>query len=237
MVFESLGQFMSKIMFFHGYVNEFNGFPQPLSKEDEAKYLEAMKNGDKKAREMLINHNMRLVAHVTKKYTGAAEADEMISVGSIGLIKAIDSFKPDKGSLLSTYASRCIENEILMLLRSSKKHKVCVSIEESVSTDKDGSELTYQDIIPQREEDDPDVVVNKSVMMENIKKIMSEKLNKREYMVISYRYGLVDGVERTQQETAKLLHISRSYISRIENKALEILREEVSDYKGLNRVI
>ncbi len=227
MVFETIGQFMSKLMFFHGYVNDYNGFPKPLTSEEEEKYVDAMAKGDKKAREILINHNMRLVAHVTKKYSGAAEADEMLSVGSIGLIKAVDSFKKDKGSLLSTYASRCIENEILMLLRANKKHKVCVSIEERISTDKDGSELTYKDIIPQNEEDETDVIVHRNVMLDNIKELMQKVLSKREYVIIAYRYGLTDGVEHTQQETADVLNISRSYISRIENKALEILKENM----------
>lgn len=227
MVFETIGQFMSKLMFFHGYVNDYNGFPKPLTAEEEEKYVDAMANGDKRAREILINHNMRLVAHVTKKYSGAAEADEMLSVGAIGLIKAVDSFKKDKGSLLSTYASRCIENEILMLLRANKKHKVCVSIEERISIDKDGSELTYKDIIPQNEEDETDVIVHRNVLMDNIKEIMQKVLSKREYDIIAYRYGFKNGVEHTQQETAKMLNISRSYISRIENKALEILKQNM----------
>ena len=139
MVYETIGQFVSKLMFFHGYVNEYNGFPKPLSKEDEEKYVKLMIEGDKKAREKLINHNMRLVAHVAKKFNGATEADDLISVGSIGLMKAIDSYRPEKGSSLSTYASRCIENEILMLLRANKKHKVCISIDETIGYDKDGS--------------------------------------------------------------------------------------------------
>ena len=124
MVFETLSQFLSKLMFFHGYVNEYNGFPKPLKKDEEDILIEKMHSGDKISREKLINHNMRLVAHVCKKYSGAAEADELLSVGSLGLIKGIDSFKKDKGSQLSTYVSRCIENEILMLLRANKKHKV-----------------------------------------------------------------------------------------------------------------
>ena len=140
MVFETVSQFLSKLMFFHGYVNEYNGFPKPLKKDEEEKYVNLMINGDKHAREVLINHNMRLVAHVAKKYNGAAEADELLSVGSIGLIKGIDSFKPEKGSQLSTYISRCIENEMLMLLRANKKHKVCVSIDESIGTDKEGND-------------------------------------------------------------------------------------------------
>ncbi len=230
MVYETIGQFMSKLMFFHGYVNEYNGFPKPLSKEDEEKYVKLMIEGDKKAREKLINHNMRLVAHVAKKFNGATEADDLISVGSIGLMKAIDSYRPEKGSSLSTYASRCIENEILMLLRANKKHKVCISIDETIGYDKDGSELTVKDIIPQKEELDPDTIVEKRVLLEEIKEVMRFRLSEREYNVISLRYGLNDGIEHTQQEVANSMNISRSYISRIESKALSILKEEFQEY-------
>lgn len=232
MIFESLGAFMSKLMFFHGIVNEYNGFPKPLSAEEEEKYLKALEQGDKKAREILINHNLRLVAHVSKKFSGAAEVDDLISVGSIGLIKAIDSYRLGKGSKLSTYASRCIENEILMLLRSNKKHNNVRSIEESIGTDKDGGELAIKDIIPQKEEDDPDVIVDKIVAMESIKKIMREELDEREYQIISLRYGIEDGDEHTQREVAKILNISRSYVSRIESKALEILKLNLSRING-----
>lgn len=226
MVFETIGHFMSKLMFFHGFVNECNGFPKPLSKDEEDEYIDKMLNGDKIAREKLINHNLRLVAHVCKKYNGAFEADDLISVGSIGLIKGIDSFKKDKGSQLSTYVSRCIENEILMLLRANKKHKVCVSIEEPIGVDKDGQEMSLYDIIPQDEEKDPDVVVERKVMVEEIKEIMKNKLSEREYKIICLRYGLNDRIERTQQEVALILNISRSYISRIETKAIEIIKNE-----------
>lgn len=224
-----MGQFMSKLMFFHGYVNEYNGFPKPLKKDEEEKLIEKMAEGDMNARELLINHNMRLVAHVAKKYTGSAEADELISVGSIGLIKAIDSFKIGKGSQLSTYASRCIENEILMLLRSSKKHKCCVSIEEAIGTDKDGGELTIGDIIPQRQEEDPDYIVEKKVLIDEILELMKSQLSDREYKIVVLRYGLKDGISRTQHEVAKIMNISRSYISRIESKAKSILKQEFTD--------
>ena len=226
MVFETLGQFMSKLMLFHGYVNEFNGFPNPLTKEEEDFYIDKMLSGDAHARELLIKHNLRLVAHVCKKYNGSAEADDLLSVGSIGLIKGVDSYKKDKGSQLSTYVSRCIENEILMLLRANKKHKVCVSIEETIGVDKDGSKMTFKDIIPQNEEDDPDVVVEKKVLIEEIKHHMKTLLSKREYEIICLRYGVFDGIERTQQEVANLMQISRSYISRIETKALDILHNK-----------
>jgi len=248
MVFESMGRFMSKLMFFHGYVNEANGFPKPLSREDEEICIEKMMAGDTSAREKLINHNLRLVAHVAKKFNGAAEADDLIvakkfkgaaeadylsSVGSIGLIKAIDSFKPNKGSQLSTYASRCIENEILMLLRSNKKHKVCISIEETIGVDKDGAELTLRDILPQRDEDDPDKIVIHRVTIDEVTDRMSKLLDEREFKVVSLRYGLTDGVEHTQQEIAKMLDISRSYISRIEGKAIGILKEEYAKFNEL----
>ena len=206
-------------MFFHGYVNEFNGFPKPLKKDEEDLLVEKMQNGDQNAREKLINHNMRLVAHVCKKYNGAAEADDLLSVGSLGLIKGIDSYKQDKGSQLSTYVSRCIENEILMLLRANKKHKVCVSIEEPIGVDKDGQEMSLYDIIPQNQEQDPDHIVERKVLIEEISAIMKKYLNDREYQIICLRYGLTDRIERTQQEVADILEISRSYISRIETKA------------------
>ena len=226
MVFETIGHFMSKLMFFHGFVNECSGFPKPLSKQEEDFYIDKMASGDKSAREKLINHNLRLVAHVCKKYNGAYEADDLISVGSIGLIKGIDSFKKEKGSQLSTYVSRCIENEILMLLRANKKHKVCVSIEDSVGTDKDGQNLSLFDIIPQDEEDDPSNIVEKKVLVEEVKEFMKHNLSDREYKIICLRYGLIDHIERTQNEVAEILGISRSYISRIETKALEILKQK-----------
>ncbi len=232
MVFETLSQFLSKLMFFHGYVNEYNGFPKPLKKDEEDKLIEESNNGNKQAREKLINHNMRLVAHVCKKYNGAAEADDLLSVGSLGLIKGIDSFKKDKGSQLSTYVSRCIENEILMLLRANKKHKVCISIEEPIGVDKDGQEMSLYDIIPQNQEQDPDYIIERKAMIEEVSKIMKKQLNNREYQIVCLRYGLLDRIERTQQEVADILQISRSYISRIESKALEIIRQEFSVIKN-----
>ena len=224
MVFETLSAFLSKLMFFHGYVNEYNGFPKPLSKQEEDILVQKAHSGDELAREKLINHNMRLVAHVCKKYNGAAEADDLLSVGSLGLIKGIDSYKQDKGSQLSTYVSRCIENEILMLLRANKKHKICVSIEEPIGVDKDGQEMSLYDIVPQKEEQDPDFIVERKVLIEEINKFMKKSLSEREYKIICLRYGINDGIERTQQEVADILQISRSYISRIETKAIDLIR-------------
>lgn len=229
MVFETLGQFMSKLIVFHGYVNEVNGFPDPLTKEEEEKYIDQMLAGDNAARDKLISHNMRLVAHVCKKYNGSAEADDLLSVGSIGLIKGIDSFKKDKGSQLSTYISRCIENEILMLLRANKKHKVCVSIEETIGVDKDGQEMTFADIIPQKQEEDPAVIVEKRMLIQEIRNMMQQKLSEREYKIICLRYGLDDAIQRSQQEVANILNISRSYISRIETKAIALIKLEFAN--------
>ncbi|MCQ2564490.1 MAG: sigma-70 family RNA polymerase sigma factor [Clostridia bacterium] len=227
MVFETIGQFMSKLMFFHGFVNEHSGFPGPLSKEEETECIKRMHEGDQQAREKLIDHNLRLIVHIAKKYTGSLEAEELLSVGSIGLIKAIDSYQEDKGSSISTYASRCIENEILMLLRANKKHKVCVSIEESIGEGHDGSLLTLKDIIPQDEEKDTDVIVEKKVMANEAVEIMKKELSERDFKIMALRYGFVDGIDHSQQEVADIMGISRSYISRIETHALQILKEKL----------
>lgn len=229
MVFETIGQFLSKLMFFHGFVNSANenNFPHPLTREEEDKYVELMLAGDKSAREKLIQHNLRLIVHIAKKYMQSAESEELLSVGSIGLIKAIDSFKPNKGSTISTYASRCIENEILMLLRANKKHKVCVSVDEVVAEGKDGSNLTLRDIIPQNEEQDTDKIVEKRVFVEEVIKCLQTYLSKRDFRIFMLRYGFLDGIERSQQEVADIMGISRSYISRIETKALDIVKQQL----------
>lgn len=229
MVFETMGQFMCKLMFFHGFVNEC-GFPKPLTKEEETTLVEQMLSGNNEAREKLINHNLRLVVHIAKKYIQSAESEELISVGSIGLIKAVDSYKPNKGSSISTYASRCIENEMLMLLRANKKHKCCVSVEEMVGEGKDGSKLQLKDIIPQNQEDDPDVIVERKVLMEEVVSKMKRILPKRDYEILSLRYGIKDGIQHSQQEVADIMNISRSYISRIETKSLEMIKESFNNF-------
>lgn len=230
MVFETISQFLSKLMFFHGFVNNENdsNFPQPLTREQEEKYIEQMHAGDKNARDVLIKHNLRLIVHIAKKYMQSAESEELISVGSIGLIKAIDSYKPNKGSTISTYASRCIENEILMLLRANKKHKSCVSVDEIIAEGKDGSSLSLRDIIPQNEEQDTDKIVEKRVFVQEIVKFLKANLNKRDFKIFVLRYGLVDGVERSQQEVADIMGISRSYISRIETKAIGLVKSKIN---------
>lgn len=227
MFFDFLGLLFSKIFFFTGLVQNKGTFPKPLSAKDESKYLALAKAGDKDAKEILIRHNMRLVAHVVKKYAGAAETDDLISVGSIGLIKAINTFQEGKGTALATYTARCIENEILMLLRSSKKHKNNVSLTDPVGTDKDGNELTLMDLLSEKE-DSVFSQVEKSIQREKFIAVLKKFLNEREFTIISMRYGLEDGTALPQREVAKKLGISRSYISRIEKRAIEKARENLN---------
>ena len=218
MIVESFLYFFIKIFCFTSYVNNKGSFPKPLPPDEEKKYLEKAKAGDKAAREVLIRHNLRLVAHIVKKYSNAGEADDLISVGSIGLIKGIESFEYGKGSQLATYAAKCIENEILMYIRANKKHRQNVSLGESVGTDKEGNEITLMDILPMREES-VFSKVETNILMERIVKIIETQLPEREREIIKLRYG-IGSVSHTQIEVAEKLGISRSYVSRIEKKAL-----------------
>jgi RNA polymerase sporulation-specific sigma factor len=226
MFFDLLSILFTKIFFFTGVVQK-GTFPKPLSPEDEKKYLELSRKGDKEAKDILIKHNMRLVAHVVKKYAGAAEMDDLMSVGSIGLIKAINTYREGKGTQLATYTARCIENEILMLLRSGKKHKNNLSLSDPVGVDKDGNELTIIDLIPEKEEN-VFAQVEKSIQREKFVNELKGFLSEREFTILSLRYGLEDGVALPQREVAKKLKISRSYISRIEKRAIEKLREKLN---------
>ena len=217
---------IGKIVFFCSSIGG-DCFPKPLSPEEESKYLTLFReHGDLKAREILIKHNLRLVAHIAKKYQGAEDTDDLISVGSIGLIKAINTYTPNKGTQLATYTARCIENEILMLLRANKKHKNNVSLYDTVGTDKDGNELSIIDLLAEKE-DGVLIKVENNILKEKFLQIMKECLTEREYKVICLRYGLKGGRPLAQREVAKLLKISRSYISRIEKKAVEKIKEEV----------
>lgn len=202
-----------------------NTFLSPLSIERERECLEKLKINDKEAREELILHNMRLVAHVTKKYAiNEDETEELISIGTIGLIKAVSSFKPDYGNRFATYAIRCIENEILMHFRSKKKSRADVSLFEPIGTDKEGNQIHLVDVI---ENDDRDVI--EDISMENdlyiLKHNMKKSLTQREYYILVKRYGLDGQEEMTQRQIARTLRISRSYVSRIEKRALEKLKK------------
>ena len=229
MVIENFVYFFSKVMLFSSYVENQNSFDRPLSAEDESRFLKLAKAGDKKARDCLIRHNLRLVAHVVKKYSNAGEADDLIGVGSIGLIKAINTFEEGKGSQLSTYAARCIENEILMLIRVNKKHKNLVSLNDSLGKDKDGDDVTLKDVIEDTETDLFKNVGDK-ILADKMLKVIKEVLSDREQKIIFYRYGLAGYPVLTQREIALKLGISRSYISRIEKKALEDIKEKIADF-------
>ena len=199
-------------------------FPNPLTPAEEKKYIQRYTEGDLEAKHILIERNLRLVAHVIRKYQNASEdPEDLISIGTIGLIKAINTYDTDKGSKLVTYASRCIENELLMRLRQERKEVREISLYEPIGTDREGNEISLMDVIRIDEED---VLLNviTSESLRNIDDLFTEVLDDREQQVIALRYGLYDNQELTQKEISNLLHISRSYVSRIEKKALLKLR-------------
>ena len=226
MFLEFIWTVLGKIVFFTGAIGTKNAYPKPLSKEEEELYLLRSMQGDKEAKDLLIKHNMRLVAHIVKKYTGAAETDDLISVGSIGLIKAIATYKPGQGTALATYTARCIENEILMLIRANKKHKNTMSLSDPIGTDKDGNELTLIDLLFEKEDcvfEEVERSVQREKLLQQIQRILTE----REYTIICLRYALKGGIPLPQREVANILKISRSYISRIEKHAIEKLRTKL----------
>lgn len=212
------------------YIEKNNVFPQPLGAKEERACFSALHEGDLSMREVLVSHNMRLVVHIAKKYVDALDSSDMISIGSIGLLKAIETFKYDKGTQFATYASRCIENEILMAIRSNKKHKACVSITSTIGADKDGNEITLMDTL---EEPEGDIALKaeKEETARELRSILKKLLTKREYTIIKYRYGLENCEILPQREIAKMLGISRSYISRIETKVLSRIKEYLTENK------
>lgn len=228
MIVENFIYFISRICCFTNYINNVQGFPKPLTNKEEQDYFDKMKEGDSNAREKLINHNLRLVAHIVKKYANSLEADDLISVGIIGLIKAIDSFDYSKGVQLSTYAARCIDNEILMLIRANKKHKNVVSLNNLYSTDNEENDLELMDILA-AEDEEVFEQVETNIMMEKLKILIDRNLSGREKDIIELRYGLGKNKPMTQKDVAKLLGISRSYISRIESKAIDIIKKDVDN--------
>ncbi len=225
-MFDSL---IESLVFLISFVSGANSFPKPLTAKEERLYIEKMEKGDEDAKNKLIEHNLRLVAHIAKKYSaGFRDNEDLISLGTIGLIKGINSFDSSKGTRLATYAARCIENEILMLMRSIKKSQGDVSLNDPIGTDKEGNQILLIDIIGTDEED----VIKEIDSKEQIKKLyknIETCLDNREKDIIRMRYGLVDGNELTQSEIAEKLGISRSYVSRIEKKAIGKLRLGICD--------
>lgn len=223
-----LGGLLRPFVILCGYMINSNSFPKPLSKEEEIRYLELFQHGDEEAKKVLIERNLRLVAHIVKKYNNTGkDLDDLISIGTIGLIKAITTFNPTKGIRLATYSARCIENEILMTIRSSKKLKVELSLHEPIGMDKEGNEINLLDILGS-EADDVIDEVDLRIETKKLYKAISEVLKDREKVIIQLRYGLVDGGCKTQREIAAMLGISRSYVSRIETRAIEKLNKEMS---------
>ncbi|MGG3160344.1 RNA polymerase sporulation sigma factor SigK [Geobacillus stearothermophilus] len=217
-IFSAFAFLLKELTFLVSYIKN-NAFPQPLSAKEEEKYLELMAKGDEQARNRLIEHNLRLVAHIVKKFENTGEeVEDLISIGTIGLIKAIESYSPGKGTKLATYAARCIENEILMHLRSLKKTRKDVSLHEPIGQDKEGNEISLLDILKSEGQDIVDEI-QLNMELEQVKRYISV-LDEREKEVIVKRFGLGRQREKTQREIAKELGISRSYVSRIEKRAL-----------------
>lgn len=221
--------FLNSAIFLVGYISNNTLFPEPLSSEEERKYLELMKNGDEEARNILIERNLRLVAHVCKKYTATrVEQDDLISIGSIGLIKGINSFDSSKGVRLATYVSRCIDNEVLMYLRSTKKLGAEVYLDDPIGKDKDDNVVTLQEVLENNDkniEDEVDLKFKIKRLYEKIREILKD----REKTIIELRFGLNGDKPKTQKQIAKMMGISRSYVSRIETKAIGKLAKELKE--------
>lgn len=208
-----------------------SSFPKPLSAAEEREALEAMHNGDEKARDKLVEHNLRLVAHIIKKYyAGSAEQDDLISIGTIGLIKAVSTFDYEKGARLTTYAARCIENEILMYFRQKKKSAQDISMSEPIDSDSEGNPLMLSEII--FTEDTAADDLDHKMKLQKLRTFVSEMPKGREKTIILKRYGLNGDFPKTQNEIAKELGISRSYVSRIEKKALQKLKARFAEEEG-----
>lgn len=223
MLLELFTQILSNLFYLALHVTKVGSFPPPLSTKKELELLKLKDSGDMFARDKLIEHNLRLVAHVVKKYYTADDQDDLISIGTIGLIKAINTFKSDKKIRLATYAARCIENEILMHFRNNKKFSQDVYISDPIDTDKNGNALTLIDIIA--DEENIEEKIDTKIKLEKLRSILGKTLDERELKIINMRYGLNGETEKTQREIAKKLGISRSYVSRIETAALQKLRK------------
>lgn len=222
---------IGNMVFLTAYVTNSSSFPQPLNDKEEEYYLKKLKEGDMLAKSILVERNLRLVAHIVKKYSyPGKEVDDLISIGTVGLIKAIDSFDVSKGTRLATYAAKCIENEILMLIRNNKKTKNEVYLQDPIGIDKEGNEISLMDVLSSDEDSIIEIVESK-IQVKKLYSKINTCLSEREKNVVEMRYGLLEGKPKTQREIAKILGISRSYVSRIEKRALKKLNKEL----GLGR--
>ena len=223
------GLFLKFVSLILGLSDNHN-FPPPLKADEERELFIKMKEGDESARARLIEHNMRLISHVIRKYYSSySSPDELLSIGSLGLIKAVDSFHFEKGTRFATYGARCIQNEILMFFRSQKKLNMEVSLNDTIDVDRDGNPLTYLDIISTPETIAEDIEMNMNI--EKVRRLVDTALDERSREIIVLRYGLCGYQPKTQREVAAYLGISRSYVSRIEKRALSILKESFGDSK------
>ena len=229
-MFEILMNLINNLLILVGYVSGNEIFPNPLSEKEEAECIEKMLAGDTKARNTLVEHNLRLVAHISKKYGNESNNEDLISIGTIGLIKGVNTFIPEKNPKLVTYIARCIENEILMYLRTLKKQSGEVSMDETIGTDKEGNSLSLSDILQTDEEDVADIISSR-YDAQVLRAVMKKILKQSEYDILSQRYGLNNMPRKTQREVANMMGISRSYVSRIEKKALEKLYEVLKDFE------
>lgn len=219
---------LDNMTFVTGFVSSGSSFAKPLDEKEEQFYLSEFKHGDVTAKSILVERNLRLVAHIVKKYSyPGKDVDDLISIGTVGLIKAIDSFDSSKGTRLATYASRCIENEILMLIRNNKKTKGEIYLQDPIGVDKEGNEISLMDVLSSEDDSIIDIVDSR-IQIKKLYKKINETLKGREKTIIQLRYGLLDGSAQTQREIAKLLNISRSYVSRIEKRALKKLLKELN---------
>lgn len=232
-MFKKLLSYLFKDFYFFTAAYSNQVFPDPLSKEEEKEYIDKMKLGDKEARNKLIEHNLRLVAHIVKKYEHSKEdSDDLISIGTIGLIKGIDSYSYKHGTRITTYCARCIENEILMHFRANKKNSKNISLNEMIGYDKDGNEITFLDIL-KTPDPEYDLNLHQKQNIKNLQKYFNV-LNDREKQIMIKRYGLNNTEEVTQKEIANELGISRSYVSRIEKRALTKMLREFIKNKNIN---
>lgn len=226
----SLLEMAGSITYLTAYINGGNSFLKPLEEDEERYYLEKLKHGDQEAKGILVERNLRLVAHIVKKYSyPGKEIDDLISIGTVGLIKAVDSFDNSKGTRLATYAARCIENEILMLIRNNKKNKGEVYLSDPIGIDREGNEISLLDVLSSEDDSIIEIVENRIQVKRLYEKIEST-LKGREKSIVEMRYGLQDGNPRTQREIAGMMGISRSYVSRIEKRALKKLYKELNNY-------